>query len=255
MSTASGYLTVRGINVDVVYKDIKNLHIGVYPPVGRVRVAAPRRLDEEHVRLAVIQRLPWIKRQRKRLQDATRQSPREMVTGESHYVWGMRHRLKVVRRPGRTHVELDGERLLLYVPERTDTDARMKLLQDWQRAQLRAAIPALIERWEPAIGGTVPRWSIQRMKTKWGSCNRETGHIRFNLELAKKHPRCLEYIVVHEMTHLLERGHGERFTKLMDGFLPDWRSRRDELNGAPLADEEWPGATDRQALETAPQLC
>jgi len=239
MSTASGYLTVRGINVDVVYKDIKNLHIGVYPPVGRVRVAAPSRLDEEHIRHAVIQRLPWIRRQRKQLQDATRQSSREMVTGESHYVWGVRHRLKVVQRPGRPHVELDGERLLLYVPERTDTDARMKLLQDWQRAQLRAAIPALIERWEPAIGRVVPRWSIQRMKTKWGSCNRETGHIRFNLELAKKHPRCLEYIVVHEMTHLLERGHGECFTKLMDGFMPDWRSRRDELNMAPLAHEEW----------------
>ena len=239
MSTASGYLTVRGINVDVVYKDIKNLHIGVYPPVGRVRVAAPSRLDEEHIRHAVIQRLPWIKRQRKQLQDATRQSSREMVTGESHYVWGVRHRLKVVKRPGRPHAEVDGERLLLYVPEDADTEARLKLLQDWQRAQLRAAIPALIETWEPAIGRTVPRWSIQRMKTKWGSCNRETGHIRFNLELAKKHPRCLEYIVVHEMTHLLERGHGERFTKLMDGFMPDWRSRRDELNMAPLAHEEW----------------
>jgi predicted metal-dependent hydrolase len=244
MSTASGYLTVSGINVDVVYKDIKNLHIGVYPPVGRVRVAAPRRLQEEHIRLAVIQRLPWIKRQRKQLQDATRQSSREMVSGESHYVWGMRHRLKVVQRPGRPHIELDGERLLLYVPERTDAPMRLKLLQDWQRAQLRAAIPKLVERWEPAIGRSVPRWSIQRMKTKWGSCNRETGHIRFNLELAKKHPRCLEYIVVHEMTHLLERGHGERFTKLMDGFMPDWRSRRDELNGAPLADERWVEATN-----------
>jgi predicted metal-dependent hydrolase len=239
MSTASGYLTVRGINVNVVYKDIENLHIGVYPPAGRVRVAAPNRLDEEHIRHAVIQRLPWIKRQRKQLQDATRQSSREMVTGESHYVWGVRCRLKVVQRPGRAHVEVDGERLLLYVPDDADTEARLKLLQDWQRAQLRATIPALIETWEPAIGRTVPRWSIQRMKTKWGSCSRETGHIRFNLELAKKHPRCLEYIAVHEMTHLLERGHGERFTKLMDGFMPDWRSRRDELNGTPLADERW----------------
>ena len=104
MSTASAYLTVRGINVDVVYKDIKNLHIGVYPPVGRVRVAAPKRLDEEQIRLAVIQRLPWIKRQRQQLQDAARQSPREMVTGESHYVWGVRHRLKVIERPGRAHM-------------------------------------------------------------------------------------------------------------------------------------------------------
>jgi predicted metal-dependent hydrolase len=239
MSTASAYLTVRGIDVDVVFKDIKNLHIGVYPPLGRVRVAAPRRLDDEQIRLAVIQRLPWIKRQRRQMQEAVRQSPREMVTGESHYVWGLPRRLKVVKRPGRPHVELDGERLLLYVPDEADTDARLKLLQDWQRRQLRAAIPPLIEKWEPAVGRTVPRWSIRRMKTKWGSCNRKTGHIWFNLELAKKPPRSLEYIVVHEMTHLLERNHGERFIELMDGFLPDWRSRRDELNSAPLADERW----------------
>jgi predicted metal-dependent hydrolase len=239
MSTASDCLTVRGISIDVVYKDIKNLHIGVYPPVGRVRVAAPRRLDEDHIRLAVIQRLPWIKRQRKQLQDAARQSPREMVTGESHYVWGVRQRLKVVERHGSPHVELDGGQLLLYVPEDTNTTSRVKLLRDWQRRQLRVAIPALMETWEMAIGRTAPRWSIRRMKTKWGSCNRETGHICFNLELAKKHPRCLEYVVVHELTHLLERSHGERFTRLMDGFLSDWRSRRDELNRAPLADERW----------------
>jgi predicted metal-dependent hydrolase len=249
MSTASAYLNVRGINVDVVYKDIKNLHVGVYPPVGRIRVAAPERLDEEHIRLAVIQRLPWIRRQRKQLQDATRQSSREMVTGESHYVWGVRHRLAVVERPGRPHLELEGERLLLHVPASTERAARLKLLHDWQRRELRAAIPALIERWEPTIGRAVPRWSIRRMKTKWGSCNRETGRIWFNLELAKKHPRCLEYVVIHEMTHLLERGHGERFTRLMDGFLPDWRSRRDELNGAPLADEQWAKASNGQAAE------
>ncbi|MGH3220486.1 MAG: M48 family metallopeptidase [Streptosporangiaceae bacterium] len=239
MSTANAYLTVRGINIDVVYKNIKNLHIGVYPPVGRVRVAAPERLDEEQVRLAVIQRLPWIKRQRRQLQEAARQSSREMVNGESHYVWGRRHRLKIIERPGRAHVELDGDRLLMYVPEGITTDARIKLLQDWRRKQLRLAIPSLIARWEPIIGRMVSRWSVRRMKTKWGSCNRETGHIWFNLELAKKHPLCLEYIVVHEMAHLLERNHGERFTKLMDGFMPDWRSRRDQLNSAPLADEQW----------------
>jgi predicted metal-dependent hydrolase len=239
MSTANAYLTVRGINIDVVYKDIKNLHIGVYPPLGRVRVAAPERLDEEQVRLAVIQRLPWIKKQRKQLQDAARQSPREMVSGESHYVWGIRHRLKVIERPGRAHVELDGQRLLLYVPEGTDTDTRLKLLQDWQRKQLRLKAPSLIAKWEPVLNVSVSRWSIRRMKTKWGSCNRETGHIWFNVELAKKHPDSLEYIVVHEMTHYLERSQGEQFAKLMDGFMPDWRARRDRLNDAPLAQEVW----------------
>ena len=240
MSTANGYLTVRGIDIDVVYKDIKNLHIGVYPPMGRVRVAAPRRLDQEHVRLAVIQRLPWIKRQRKQLQEAERQSKREMVTGESHYVWGVRTRLKVIETSGRAHVELANDRLLLYISGSTTAESRLQLLQNWQRKELRAAISPLVARWEPVIGRQVSRWSVRRMKTKWGSCNRESGHIWFNLELAKKHPLCLEYLVVHEMTHLLERGHGERYVHLLDGFMPDWRLRRDQLNAAPLALENWP---------------
>jgi predicted metal-dependent hydrolase len=239
MSTASGYLTIRGIDVDVVYKDIKNLHIGVYPPMGRVRVAAPERLDDDQVRLAVIQRLPWIKRQREQLQSVQRQSEREMVTGESHFVWGLRHRLKVIERPGRAHIEFDGGRLLLYVPVGTTTKHRRELLDRWHRELLRQAIPGLIAKWESRLGVSVPRWSIRRMKTKWGSCNRETGHIWFNVELAKKHPDCLEYIVVHEMTHHIERNHGERFSKLLDGFMPGWRSRRDQLNNAPLAEESW----------------
>lgn len=239
MSTGSAYLTVSGIDVDVVYKDIKNLHIGVYPPIGRVCVAAPLRLDDDAVRLALVQRLPWIKRQREQLRGAERQSQREMVTGESHYLWGQRYRLKVIERPGRTHVEVDGDRLLLYTPAKTSTDERREALDRWYREQLRSAIPDVIAKWEPSLEVHVPRWTIRRMKTKWGSCNRETGHIWFNVELAKKHPDCLEYIAVHEMTHLLERGHGERFTRLVDGFMPDWRARRDQLNDAPLAHEEW----------------
>lgn len=239
MTTASAYLTVRGINVDVVYKDIKNLHIGVYPPMGRVRVAAPRRLDEDQVRLAVIQRLTWIKRQRERLRSTSRQSEREMVTGESHFVWGIRRRLKVVERPGRAHFETEGDRLLLYVPAGTTPQQRRGYLDRWYREQLREALPALISKWEKKLDVKVPEWSIRRMKTKWGTCNRETRRLWFNVQLAKKHPDCLEYIVVHEMTHYLERNHGERFTTLMDGFMPDWRSRRDQLNDAPLGHEEW----------------
>jgi predicted metal-dependent hydrolase len=169
-----------------------------------------------------------------------------MATGESHYVWGRRHRLKVIERPGREHVEVDGDPLLMYVPEGTGTDARAKLLRDWQRKQLRLAVAPVIAKWEPIIDRKIPRWSIRRMKTKWGSCNRQTGHIWFNLELAKKHPLCLEYIVAHEMTHLLERNHGERYTKLMDTFMPDWRVRRDQLNAAPLAAEDW-GSRSRDA--------
>jgi predicted metal-dependent hydrolase len=239
MSTASATLTVRGIDIEVVYRDIKNLHIGVYPPVGRVRVAAPKRLDEERVRLAVIQRLPWIKQQQKQLRDAVRQSEREMVTGESHFIWGTRLRLRVIERPGRAHVEVDHDRLLLYVPEGTDQEARTKILHRWHRNELRRAIEPLISQWEPVVGQTASQWGIKRMKTKWGSCNRESGRIWINLELAKKHPHSLEYVVVHELAHLVERNHGERFAKLMDSLLPDWRARRDTLNNAPLADEVW----------------
>lgn len=239
MSTANAYLTVAGIGVDVIYKDIKNLHVAVYPPVGRVRVAAPLRLDDEQVRLAVVERLPWIKRQRRRLEAADRQSLREMVTGESHFFGGRRYRLKVVEGAGRGRVEIVGDRLLMHIREGTSPERRRELLDRWYRDQLRAAMPDLIAKWEPVLEVEVCRWTIRRMKTKWGSCNREAGHIWFNLELAKKHPDCLEYIVVHEMTHLLERGHGERFQRLMDRFMPDWRARRDELNSAPLAHEEW----------------
>lgn len=239
MSTASAYLTVAGIDVDIVYKEIKNLHIGVYPPMGRVRVAAPESLDDDQVRLAIVHRLTWIKRQREQLQAAERQSIRGMVTGESHYVWGSRYRLKVIERPGRGHVEVEGARLLLYVAAGTTTEQRRELLDRWYRCQLRHAIPAVIAKWEPRMCVTVPKWSIRQMKTKWGSCNRETGHIWFNVELAKKHPDNLEYLAVHEMTHLIERNHGERFTKLMDNNMPDWRARRDRLNEAPLAHEQW----------------
>ena len=239
MSTASAYLTVRGIGIDVFFKDIKNLHIGVYPPFGRVRVAAPLRLDDDAVRLAVIQRLAWIRKQRVRLQSADRQSQREMVTGESHFLWGIRYRLKVIEQPGRVHLTVAGKRLELCVPTETCAEERRTVLDRWYRAQLKAVIPDLIATWEPAIGRTAPAWTIRRMKTKWGSCNRKTGHLWFNVELAKKHPDCLEYVIVHEMTHLLERNHTERFTVLMGKHLPDWRGRRDQLNGAPLAHEEW----------------
>lgn len=239
MSTASARLTIRGIGIDVIYKDIKNLHIGVYPPDGRVRIAAPHRLDDEQVRLAVIQRLPWIKQRRDQLRSADRQSEREMVTGESHYVWGIRRRLKVIERPGRAHFEVDGERLLLYVPAGSTADRRRALLEHWYREQLRQAIPSLIAKWEHSLHVSVPRWTIRRMKTKWGSCNRETGHIWFNIELAKKHPDCLDYVIVHEMIHHIERNHGHRFTKLMDRSMPNWRSIRDQLNEAPLAHEQW----------------
>lgn len=239
MSTANAYLTVAGLGVDVVFKDIKNLHISVYPPVGRVRVAAPAQTDEDTIRLAVVQRLSWIKRQREQLQKAERQTEREMLSGETHYVWGERYLLDVSRTSGHFHVETQGKTLWVVTPEGTDADDRRAALDRWYRRELKAVVPPLLEKWQPIVGVTADKVIVRRMKTKWGTCVAKSRTIWLNPELAKKSPRCLEYIVVHELTHLLERGHGERFVSLMGQFLPGWRSRRDELNEAPLAEEDW----------------
>ena len=239
MSTASSYLTVSGINVDVVYKDIKNMHISVYPPVGRVRVAAPERVDEDAIHLAIVQRLPWIRKQQEQLLAAERQSEREMVTGESHYVWGQRLRLTLSETSGRPSVAIAGAKLMVAAPTAMDDSHRRKLLESWYRRQIKAAITPLIEKWESIIGSKVNTWTVRRMKTKWGTCNPDTASLWLNVELAKKHPSCLEYIVVHEMTHFLERSHNGRFVSLMDTHLPNWRATRDLLNGAPLAEENW----------------
>lgn len=239
MSTASGYLTVAGLGIDVVYKDIKNLHVSVYPPLGRVRVAVPEHVDEDTIRLAVVQRLPWIKRRREELQQADRQSRREMISGETHYAWGKRYRLDVSRKSGNYSVAVSGKTLTVVAPEEADADARRAALDRWYRRQLKAAYPPLLEKWQAAIGVDVEKVVVRRMKTKWGTCIPESRTIWLNPELAKKNPRSLEYIVVHELMHLNERKHNDRFSRLMDEHLPDWRARRDELNGSPLADERW----------------
>jgi len=239
MSTDSAYLTVAGLGVDVVYKDIKNLHISVYPPIGRVRVAAPERTDEDIIRLAVVQRLPWIKRQRKQLQNAERQTRREMLSGETHYAWGQRYRLDVSRTSGHYIVETKGSTLWVVVPAGADADGRRAALDRWYRRELKRAYPPLLEKWQAKLDVDASKVIIRRMKTKWGTCVQHSRTILLNPELAKKNPRCLEYIIVHELIHFYERTHNERFIALMDKHLPDWRGRRDELNAAPLADEEW----------------
>lgn len=238
MSTANAYLTVAGIDVDVIYKDIKNLHISVYPPIGRVRVAAPQRISEDAIRLAIIQRLPWIKKQRKQLQDADRQTERHMVSGETHYVWGERLRLDSSGH-GRSNVRLDGKTLRLTTPADYSDDQRRAVLDKWYRKELKTAVPPLLEKWQPIIGEEASAFVVRKMKTKWGTCQPASRAIWLNPELAKKNPRCLEYIVVHELTHLIERTHNSRFVELMDLHMPDWRARRDELNAAPLGAEDW----------------
>ncbi|MDR2451177.1 MAG: M48 family metallopeptidase [Candidatus Accumulibacter sp.] len=240
MITERYTIEVRGIPVEIIRKDIKNLHVGVYPPKGRVRIAAPLRLDEEAVRLAVITRLGWIRRQQAGFQEQDRQSWREMTTGESHYFLGRRYRLDVIEQEGLPAIKLvNNTTIALHVPPDTDRHACNTLLQRWYRARLREQLPALVAKWEAKVGVQATDIRIKRMKTRWGTCNSKAGRIWLNLELVKKPVCCLEYILTHEMIHLLERYHNDRFRELMDAAMPQWRLYREELNRAPLTHEEW----------------
>ena len=240
MTTSHQRLDVGGIAVEVVRKEIKHLHIGVYPPGGRVRVAAPARIDEEAVRLAVVSRLGWIRRKRRAFEEQVRQSQREIVTGESHYFQGRRYLLRVIEDNGAPSVRVTGPTSIeLRVRPGSDRQARELVLHRWYRQELRSKIPSLLAKWEPTLGESVAEVRIKKMKTLWGSSNASSRRIWLNLELAKKPPSCLAFILVHEMLHLLVRHHNERFRERMDAVLPAWRTYRDELNRAPLAHDDW----------------
>jgi len=233
-------IEVSGIPVEVVRKDIKNLHLAVYPPNGRVRVAVPSHVTDETVRLAVISRLAWIRRQQSVLEKQERQSKRELITGESHFVQGRRYRLNVIEQDAPATVVIRNSKTLeLRVRPGSNQQKRERVLQRWYRQLLKEQIPDLLAKWKPVVGVQVEHWGVKRMKTRWGTCNKEAQRIWLNLELAKKPPACLEYILVHEMVHLLERHHNDNFRAYMDEFLPQWRLHRDELNRAPLAHEGW----------------
>lgn len=239
MSIEPFRISVGDIEVDVVRKRIKNLHLGVYPPHGRVRVAAPEGVSDEAIRLAIISRMAWIKRQRAKFQGQVRQSERAYVSGETHFHFGHRYRLRLVQRPGVANVKLRGDRIELSVPPGSDSFSRERVMQAWQRRELRDRAEPLVDKLVGIMGVRRPLLGIKRMKTRWGSCNPAAPRIWLNLELAKKAPDCTEYLVVHELAHLIEPNHGERFIALMDRFMPRWRIVRDELNAAPLAHEEW----------------
>ncbi|WP_273432684.1 M48 family metallopeptidase [Chitinibacter tainanensis] len=233
------HIIVSGIAVEIDRKDIKNLHLGVYPPNGRVRVAAPLAVSDEAIRLAVIGKLGWVKRQRLKFQNQPRQSARQMVSGETHFFLGKAYRLKV-EIAQRGQISLRGSRhLVLNCHADKSIAQKERILHQWYRKQLRAIVDELLQKWQPALNVTPSFCGIRKMKTRWGSCNTQTGRIWLNLELAKKSPQCIEYIVVHELIHLLERHHNERFMALMDLHLGNWRVLRDELNQGMLAQEEW----------------
>jgi len=237
--TETHQITVQSLTVDVVRKAIKNLHLGVYPPDGRVRVAAPLAVSDEAVRLAVIGKLDWIKRQQSSFRAQPRQGKREMVSGESHYFLGQRYRLRIVFSAGASKVVLNKSRLELHMRPELAAEERERALQEWYRARLKELVPPLLDKWLPVLGVEPAGWGIRKMKTKWGSCNTEARRIWLNLELAKKPVQCLEYILVHELSHLLERRHNDRFRAVMDRVMPQWRLQREELSRAPLGYDDW----------------
>lgn len=241
MIVQSAFIKIGELGIHLTRKEIKNLHISVMPPDGQVRVSAPDAMTDTAIRMAVIHRIPWIRRQQDAFAKQERQSTREMVNGETHYLWGRRYRLKVIESDTLKSqtVKLKSGKLTLTVNKGASDEVRLKLLTEYYRGRLKARAPDLIDKWSKKTGVTIRDWQIQKMKTKWGSCNIEEGNIRLNLDLAKKPLLCLEYIILHELLHFKERQHNDRFKALLDTHMPDWQSRRDLLNQMPLNQENW----------------
>jgi hypothetical protein len=232
-------IDVGGIPVDVVFKSIKNVHLSVHPPTGRVRISAPAWMKLDTIRVYAISKLDWIKKQQKKLREQERETPREYLDRESHFVWGRRYLLKVTQADQTPSVELKHSQMVLTIRPGADVERKEAVVAAWYREQLRIAAMPLIAKWEPLMGVKANRIFVRQMKTKWGSCNPRRRSIRLNSELAQKPPECLEYVVVHELAHLLESSHNKVFVSLMDKFMPQWRQFRDELNRIPLSHQEW----------------
>ena len=233
-------IQISDFTIDVVLKSIKNIHLSVYPPTGRVRVAAPLETDNESIKLFAISKLQWIRRNQRKFEQQDRQSVRVLKTRESHYFGGRRYLLRVIEHNSPPKVEIKSKTHIdLYIRPNTSTDQRQNILNEWYRRQLKNLIPDMITKWEKIMEVQVEDWGVKQMKTKWGTCNIEDKRIWINLELAKKPIQCLEYIVVHEMIHLLERHHNDRFLFYMDKFLPQWKKLKVELNNLPVSHGDW----------------
>ncbi|MGG7198537.1 M48 family metallopeptidase [Clostridium butyricum] len=224
-------MIVSGIPIEIVKKNIKNIHLGVYPPEGKVRVAAPLNTNDETIRLLVISRLSWIKKQREKFLTQDRQSKREYVSGESIYLWGQRYLLKVIDNKGYSKVKVENKKYInLYIKKESTVEQREKVINNWYRKQLKKKLPDVLEKYSQLIGVNPSDYGVRIMRTKWGACNTETGRISVNLNLVKRPKNCLEYVVTHELIHLIERHHNERFKELLDKYYPGWRVTKDELN-------------------------
>jgi predicted metal-dependent hydrolase len=233
-------LEIGNICVEVVKKDIKNLHLAVYPPNGRVRLAAPEGVNDETLRLFTISKLPWIRKQQRRFAVQEREPERKYVHRESHYFLGKRYLLRIMETDKPAKVEIKNKAYIdLYIKPGSSTVQRQQLLNEWYRAELKKLIPDILAQWERRVGVQAEDWGVKQMKTKWGTCNIQKKRILVNLELAKKPVHCLEYIIVHELIHLLERLHNERFLAYLDKFMPRWKYYRDELNRLPVSHIDW----------------
>jgi predicted metal-dependent hydrolase len=233
-------LKIANVEIDVVRKDIKNMHLAVYPPNGRIRLAVPEATDDEVLRLFAISKLGWIKKHVKNFKAQARETQRDYVSGESHYFQGQRYLLEVKHHQAAGKVAVNGtKKIILWAKPASSAEERGNLFKEWYRKELKMQLPALIEKWEVIIGVQANDWGVKQMKTKWGACNVDDKRIWLNLELAKKPPICLEYILAHELVHLHERNHNERFVALMDKYMPKWRLHRDELNSLPIVHNDW----------------
>jgi predicted metal-dependent hydrolase len=235
----SSAIKLGDLVIAVDRKDIKNVHLSVYPPNGRVRIAAPERMPLTTIRAFALGKLGWIKKQQRQIRAQERESPREYVDRESHFVWGKRYLLKVSEKDVAPVVELTPRHLLLQIRPQTSKKRRHQIVEEWYRDQIREALPSLLEKWQKALGVKAGKVFVRCMRTKWGSCQPRTKSIRLNTDLAKKPRECLEYIVLHELLHLIEPTHSQRFLELMHRHMPKWPSYRNTLNRLPVRHEDW----------------
>ncbi len=236
----TGTIHLGDIEIAVTRKAVKHVHLSVHPPSGNVTLVAPTGTRLEVARAYAISKLGWIRNQQAKLRAQARETPRQFVERESHYLWGRRYLLSVVEVDGKPSVKHDHRRITLTVRPGSTLAKREEVVQEWHRSLLHAVVPALIRKWEAKLGVKVSGYFLQRMKTRWGGCNHRAGNIRLNTELVKKPKDLLEYVVVHEMLHLVEPKHSERFVALLERHYPTWREARAELNELPLAAEVWP---------------
>jgi predicted metal-dependent hydrolase len=227
------------IEIELTQKNIKNVHLSIMPPNGVVRISAPLYLSEETIRLYAISKLAWIKTQQKKIRSQARESKREFINKETHYFQGRKYLMRIFEEDKPAKVVLRKRYIDFHIRPNTNTEQSQILMNEWYRSELKLLIPDIIKKWEPLIGVKVNDWGVKQMKTKWGTCNIEAKRIWLNLELAKKPLECLEYIVVHEMIHLLERNHNDRFLFYMTKFLPQWKSLKEKLNRLPVSHKDW----------------